>query len=56
MASIILIWAITVFLVVKATTRIIEHTYVENPLIMLITAICGLVVNLIMAKVLYNSE
>ena len=53
LASIMIIWAITVFLIYEATTRIINKTYVDNPVIMLITAGGGLIVNLIMAKVLH---
>ena len=55
LASIILIWGLTIILFYEATDRVINKTIVENPLIMLITAGFGLVCNLVMAKVLHSS-
>ena len=53
MASVILIWGLTVWLVTEATERIIKMDYEINGLIMLITAVAGLIANLIMFKILH---
>ncbi|CAD8113490.1 unnamed protein product [Paramecium sonneborni] len=55
LASIVLIWGLTILLLYEATQRIINKTLVTNPLIMLITAGFGLFCNLVMAKVLHSS-
>jgi zinc transporter 2 len=55
LASIFIIWALTVVLLFEATTRIIDRTPVENPAIMLITATAGLVFNIVMAKILHSA-
>lgn len=54
MASIVLIWGLTVVLVYEATMRIVQRTIVDNPLIMLATAGFGLFCNLVMAKILHS--
>jgi Co/Zn/Cd efflux system component len=54
MASIVLIWGLTVVLAYEATMRVIQKTIVDNPLIMLATAGFGLFCNLVMAKILHS--
>ena len=55
LGSIILIWGLTILLLYEATMRIINKSIVTDPLIMLITAVFGLVCNLVMAKILHTS-
>lgn len=55
LASIILIWGLTILLLYEATDRVINKVIVTDPLIMLITAGFGLVCNLLMAKILHSS-
>jgi len=55
LASIILIWGLTILLFYEATIRVIGEVVVTDPLIMLITAGFGLFCNLVMAKVLHSS-
>ena len=55
LGSIILIWGLTILLFYEATIRIIEKSVVNDPLIMLVTAVFGLFCNLVMAKVLHSS-
>lgn len=55
LASIILIWGLTIALLVEATDRIMNKSTVTEPLFMLVTAIFGLLCNLGMAKVLHSS-
>ena len=55
LASITLIWGLTFILLYEATIRVINKEIVKDPLIMLITAVFGLVCNLVMAKVLHSS-
>ena len=55
LASIVLIWGLTILLLYEATERMIKKILVTNPLIMLITAGFGLICNLVMAKVLHSS-
>lgn len=54
MASITLIWILTIYLIYEATMRIINKSAVDNPVIMLGTAGFGLFCNLVMAKVLHS--
>jgi zinc transporter 2 len=54
MASIVLIWGLTIMLLYEATHRIIVKEFVQDPLIMLITAGGGLLCNIAMAKVLHS--
>jgi zinc transporter 2 len=54
LASVILIWALTLVLVLEAIDRVIHPVYVDGK-IMLITAALGLVFNLIMVKVLHST-
>jgi zinc transporter 2 len=55
LASILLIWSLTVWLVTEAVQRVINPVDVDGK-IMLITAGIGLVVNLIMVKVLHSGD
>lgn len=55
LASIVLIWALTILLLYEATIRVINKAMVTDPLIMLITAGFGLFCNLVMAKVLHSN-
>ncbi|CAD8097237.1 unnamed protein product [Paramecium primaurelia] len=55
LASIVLIWGLTILLLYEATERMINKSLVTEPLIMLITAGFGLFCNLVMAKVLHSS-
>ncbi|EGR34873.1 hypothetical protein IMG5_001020 [Ichthyophthirius multifiliis] len=55
MASIFIIWGLTILLLYEATHRIIKQEKVEEPLYMLITAGFGLFCNIIMAKVLHSA-
>lgn len=54
LASVILIWALTLVLVLEAIERIINPVKVDGK-IMLVTASLGLVFNLIMVKVLHST-
>jgi zinc transporter 2 len=54
LASVILIWGLTLVLVLEAIERVINPVYVDGK-IMLITAALGLVFNLIMVKVLHST-
>lgn len=54
MASVILIWGLTAWLVTEATERIVKMNYEINGLVMLITAVLGLITNLLMFKILHS--
>ena len=55
LASIVLIWGLTILLFYEATMRVIQKSIVTDSLIMLITAGFGLFFNIVMAKVLHSS-
>ncbi|KAL4497071.1 hypothetical protein ABPG72_002227 [Tetrahymena utriculariae] len=55
MASIVLIWGLTILLLYEATHRVITKEAVNEPLYMLITAGFGLFCNIVMAKVLHSA-
>ena len=48
------IWSIAVYLLIEATTRVINKSYVENPKIMFYVAVGGLGVNIIMFFILHS--
>ena len=54
MASVILIWGLTAWLVTEATERIVKMDYTINGLVMLITAVLGLLTNLLMFNILHS--
>jgi zinc transporter 2 len=54
LASVFLIWGLTLVLVLEAIDRVIHPVYVDGK-IMLITAALGLIFNLIMVKVLHST-
>ena len=54
MASVILIWGLTIWLISEACMRIIDPVEVDG-FVMLITSIFGLLCNLVMMKVLHGS-
>jgi Co/Zn/Cd efflux system component len=54
MVNLFLIWTLTLFLIYEAILRIVEKEAVTEPLIMVIVASFGLVVNLVMAKILHS--
>ena len=53
LGSVLLIWGLAAWLVTEAVKRIL-HPEKINPLIMLITACIGLIINITMAKVLHG--
>lgn len=53
LASISLIWALTIVLVYEAIQRVITPEEVDG-LVMLITAVCGLVINILLTRVLHQ--
>lgn len=55
LASMMLIWGITIWLVYEAAERVVSHDEVDGKL-MFITAIFGLVCNLVMMKVLHSGH
>ena len=48
------IWSIAVYLLIEATTRVINKSFVENPKIMLYVAVGGLGVNIMMFFILHS--
>lgn len=55
LASVILIWGLTIWLCYEATMRLILRNFEINGLIMLVTACFALLANLVMAKILHSS-
>lgn len=53
LASISLIWALTIILVYEAVQRVINPEEVDG-LVMLITSVCGLAINILLTKVLHQ--
>jgi len=53
LASVSLIWALTIVLVYEAVQRVITPEEVDG-LVMLVTAVCGLVINILLTKVLHQ--
>jgi len=49
------IWGLTILLLYESTIRIINKDFVEEPIIMIITAGVGLICNISMAKVIHSS-
>lgn len=56
LANLFIIWFLLVFVMYEATLRLIDNEFVENPLVMLITAAGGLVINIVMYKVLHGGK
>jgi zinc transporter 2 len=54
MVNLFLIWTLTIFLIYEAVLRIVYAEAVTNPLLMLLVAFFGLIVNLGMAKILHQ--
>lgn len=54
LASVILVWALTLILVIEAIGRVLHPVEVDGK-IMLITATLGLIFNLIMVKILHSN-
>jgi zinc transporter 2 len=54
LANLFIIWIVALFLIVESTSRIINKEFVEQPLIMLIVAGGGLMVNIGMYFVLHS--
>ena len=55
-ANIFIIWVLIFFVLYESTNRIIDKEFVEEPMIMLITAGGGLIVNIVMYKILHNGS
>lgn len=53
LANLFIIWALALFLIYEATLRIINKQFVEQPLVMLIVAGVGLLINIIMYFILH---
>ena len=53
LGSVLLIWGLSAWLFVEAVNRVLNPKKID-PLIMLITAIIGLIINITMAKVLHG--
>lgn len=56
LASVVLIWILTLFLVYEAIMRIIRRNFEIEPLFMLCTAVFGLICNLVMGKILHSGH
>lgn len=54
LANIFIVWAMVIFIMIEATQRIINKEFVERPAIMLITAIAGMLINVILYKILHG--
>lgn len=54
--NVAIIWVVTLELFLEATNRIFSLTVVENPLVMLGTAVFGLLCNLYIMRVLHSDE
>jgi zinc transporter 2 len=54
LANIFIVWTMVLFIIFEATLRIINKEFVEKPAIMLITAIAGLLINIILYKILHG--
>ena len=55
LASVLLIWGLTIWLIYEAIDRMIEQNYTINAEIMLITSCVGLFCNLVMGKILHSN-
>ena len=55
LCSILLIWGLTVWLVYEAIQKVVKDEKVDDPLIMLIVAIVGLICNIVMGHVLHSA-
>ena len=55
LASIMLIWVLTAILLYEAINRFIYREFHIEPLVMMIVAISGLLINLSMAKILHSA-
>lgn len=55
LCSILLIWGLTAWLVYEAIQKVIRGDKVDDPLIMLIVAIIGLICNIVMGHVLHSA-
>lgn len=56
LANIFIVWAMVLFIIIEATQRILNNAYVERPAIMLITAIAGLLINVVLYKILHGGS
>lgn len=52
--NIFIVWTMVIFIMIEATERIVNKAIVERPGIMLITAIVGLIINIILYKILHG--
>jgi zinc transporter 2 len=55
LCSILLIWGLTAWLIYEAVEKVVKDVKVEDPLIMLIVAIIGLICNIVMGHVLHSA-
>lgn len=56
LANIFIVWTMVLFIIYEATLRIINKEFVAKPAIMLITAIAGLLINVILYKILHGGS
>jgi solute carrier family 30 (zinc transporter), member 2 len=56
LANIFIVWTMVLFIIFEATNRIINKAFVELPAIMLITALAGLLINIILYKILHGGS
>jgi len=51
-----LIWFMIILVVIEATKRIANKEFVKEPLIMVITAACGVLINVMLYNILHGGE
>lgn len=56
LANIFIVWAMVIFIMIEATQRIINKEFVERPAIMVITAIAGMLINVILYNILHGGS
>jgi cation diffusion facilitator family transporter len=56
LANLFIVWLLVIFVIYEATQRIFNRDFVQNPTVMLITAIAGLAVNVLMYMVLHGGD
>jgi Co/Zn/Cd efflux system component len=56
LTNLFIIYVLLLFVLFEATERIIARDHVEKPFVMFITAVGGLIVNIVMYKVLHGAD